>query len=91
MNLAVQFDLSHFFKKVVALILSVAIFVPSISRAEDPQILWEVRTYGAGLLPIAKGDQQSAQWAIMQGADAFLQKPFVVEDLIQVMNDVLNK
>jgi len=39
----------------------------------------------------AKGDQQSAQWAIMQGADAFLQKPFVVEDLIQVMNEVLNK
>ncbi|MCB9029537.1 MAG: response regulator transcription factor [Deltaproteobacteria bacterium] len=37
----------------------------------------------------AKGDEESAQWAIMQGADAFLQKPFVVEELIEVMNEVL--
>lgn len=38
----------------------------------------------------SKGDDESAEWAVLQGADAFLQKPFVVEDLIQVMNDVLN-
>lgn len=37
----------------------------------------------------AKGDQQSSQWAMLQGADAFLQKPFVVEDLVRVMNEVL--
>ncbi|MDZ4784735.1 MAG: response regulator [bacterium] len=36
----------------------------------------------------AKSDPQSAQWAIMQGADAFLQKPFVVEDLVEVVNEV---
>lgn len=39
----------------------------------------------------AKGDEESSQWAIMQGADAFLQKPFVVDDLIAVMNKVLAK
>ncbi len=37
----------------------------------------------------AKGDPQSAQWAMLQGADAFLQKPFVVEELVETMNEVL--
>ena len=37
----------------------------------------------------AKEDEASAEWAIMQGADAFLQKPFVVEDLLAVMKEAL--
>ena len=37
----------------------------------------------------AKGDEESAEWALMQGADAFLQKPFAVEDLVAVMQQVL--
>ncbi|MBX7136525.1 MAG: response regulator [Oligoflexia bacterium] len=36
-------------------------------------------------------DEESAQWAELQGADAMLQKPFVVEDLIEVMDEVLQK
>ncbi|RMD85104.1 MAG: DNA-binding response regulator [Candidatus Dadabacteria bacterium] len=39
----------------------------------------------------SKGDEASAKWAVLQGADAFLQKPFVVEDLIEVMEEVLRK
>ena len=37
----------------------------------------------------AEGDEEACQWAILQGADAYLQKPFVVEDLISVMAEVL--
>ena len=39
----------------------------------------------------SKGDEDSSEWAVLQGADAFLQKPFKVEDLVAVMNDVLGK
>ena len=39
----------------------------------------------------SKGDEQSAQWALLQGADAFLQKPFVVADLVRVMDEALGK
>lgn len=37
----------------------------------------------------AQGDDTSAEWALMQGADAFLQKPFIVEDLLSVMKEAL--
>ncbi len=37
----------------------------------------------------AKEDDTSAEWALMQGADAFLQKPFAVEDLLTVMKEAL--
>ena len=37
----------------------------------------------------AKEDDTSSEWAIMQGADAFLQKPFAVEDLLGVMREAL--
>lgn len=37
----------------------------------------------------AKEDDASAEWAIMQGADAFLQKPFAVDDLLGVMKEAL--
>ena len=39
----------------------------------------------------SKSDQDSAEWAILQGADAFLQKPFAIEDLIAVMGEVLGR
>ena len=39
----------------------------------------------------SKGDEESAEWAILQGADAFLQKPFAVENLVSIINDVLSK
>jgi twitching motility two-component system response regulator PilH len=38
----------------------------------------------------AKGDEDSAEWALLQGADAFLQKPFAVEDLVAVMSQMIN-
>lgn len=37
----------------------------------------------------SKDDPDSTEWAKLQGADAFLHKPFVVDDLIQVMNKLL--
>jgi twitching motility two-component system response regulator PilH len=37
----------------------------------------------------AKEDDTSSEWALMQGADAFLQKPFAVEDLLEVMKEAL--
>lgn len=38
----------------------------------------------------AQEDEDSAEWALMQGADAFLQKPFAVEDLLSVMKEALS-
>lgn len=37
----------------------------------------------------AKQDDASAEWALMQGADAYLQKPFAVDDLLSVIKDAL--
>ncbi len=37
----------------------------------------------------AKGDDDSAEWAVLQGADAFLQKPFAVDDLIGTIKEVM--
>ena len=39
----------------------------------------------------SKGDAESAEWAILQGADAFLQKPFAEKDLLKVIGEVLNR
>ena len=39
----------------------------------------------------AKEDEESSEWAVLQGADAFLQKPFALEDLLQVMSEVLSR
>lgn len=39
----------------------------------------------------AEGDDEASEWAILQGADAYLQKPFVVEDLVEVLDEVLNR
>lgn len=37
----------------------------------------------------AQEDDISAEWALMQGADAYLQKPFAVEDLLAVIKEAL--
>lgn len=39
----------------------------------------------------SRDDPDSTEWAKLQGADAFLHKPFVVEELIRVMNQLLKK
>lgn len=38
----------------------------------------------------AQEDEASAEWALMQGADAFLQKPFAVDDLLGVIKEALD-
>ena len=37
----------------------------------------------------AEGDEDACEWAILQGADAYLQKPFAVEDLTALIQQVL--
>lgn len=37
----------------------------------------------------SEGDDEAIEWALLQGADAFLHKPFVVDDLTIVMSQVL--
>ena len=39
----------------------------------------------------AEGDDEACEWAILQGADAFLQKPFAAKDLTEVIADVLRE
>lgn len=38
----------------------------------------------------ANADEDSAEWAVLQGADAFLAKPFAVPDLLSVIDEVLS-
>ena len=37
----------------------------------------------------AEGDDDACEWAVLQGADAYLQKPFAVEDLTALVDQVL--
>ena len=37
----------------------------------------------------AEGGDEACEWALLQGADAFLQKPFAVDDLKGVIDQVL--
>lgn len=37
----------------------------------------------------ADGDQEACEWAILQGADGYLQKPFAARDLEQVITQML--
>ncbi len=37
----------------------------------------------------AEGDDEAYEWAILQGADGFLQKPFAVADLNQILGEIL--
>ena len=38
----------------------------------------------------AEGDEEACEWAMLQGADAYLQKPFAIEDLNRIMGEVLS-
>ena len=62
-------------------------------QADGFQLCREIKRVSKGKVKVvvvsSKGDQESTEWAILQGADGFLQKPFVVEDLVAVMTDVL--
>lgn len=63
--------------------------------ADGFQICREIKRVSANKTVVivlsAKEDEESAQWAILQGADAFLQKPFAVEDLLGVINELLRQ
>jgi DNA-binding response OmpR family regulator len=37
----------------------------------------------------AEDDAEAAEWALLQGADAFLQKPFNLDDLTSILDDIL--
>ncbi len=37
----------------------------------------------------AEDDEEACQWALLQGADAFLQKPFKLDDLTTILSDIL--
>jgi len=61
--------------------------------ADGFQVCREIKRVSKNTIPVvvvsSKGDEDSAEWAILQGADAFLQKPFAVEDLLNVLVQVL--
>jgi len=63
--------------------------------ADGFQICREIKRVSASKTAVivlsAKEDQESAEWAVLQGADAFLRKPFAVEELLSVMNELLEK
>ncbi len=63
--------------------------------ADGFQICREIKRISKNAIGVvvvsSKGDEESAEWALLQGADAFLQKPFNVNNLVDVMNQVLNR
>jgi DNA-binding response OmpR family regulator len=38
----------------------------------------------------AEGDAEACEWALLQGADDYLQKPFVVDDLTRIISNYLS-
>ena len=63
------------------------------SIADGFQICREIKRVSQGRVKVvivtSKSAEESLEWAELQGADAFLQKPFAVEDLISVIDGVL--
>lgn len=60
--------------------------------ADGFQLCREIKRSPLGIPVIvvsAEGDDDACNWAILQGADAYLQKPFNPEDLLEVMKSVL--
>lgn len=39
----------------------------------------------------ARGDDEACEWAVLQGADAYLQKPFAAEELKHLIDEVTSK
>lgn len=62
--------------------------------ADGFQICREIKRSSKGIPVVvisAEGDEEACEWAIMQGADAYLQKPFAVDDLTAILNQVLDE
>ncbi len=60
--------------------------------ADGFQVCREIKRSSKGIPVIvisAEGDEEACEWAIMQGADAYLQKPFAVDDLTAILSQVL--
>ena len=60
--------------------------------ADGFKICREIKRFRSDLPVVvvtAEGDDQACEWALLQGADAYLQKPFAPEDLTQVVEAVL--
>ena len=60
--------------------------------ADGFQICREIKRHRPStpvIIVTAEGDDDACEWAILQGADAFLQKPFAPEDLNDVLGEVL--
>ncbi len=60
--------------------------------ADGFQVCREIKRSAKGIPVIvisAEGDEEACEWAIMQGADAYLQKPFAVDDLTAILSQVL--
>jgi DNA-binding response OmpR family regulator len=60
--------------------------------ADGFQLCREIKRSAPGVPVIvvsAEGDEDACEWAVLQGADAYLQKPFAVEDLTTLMNQIL--
>ena len=60
--------------------------------ADGFQLCREIKRGSPGIPVIvvsAEGDEDACEWAVLQGADAYLQKPFAVEDLTALMNQIL--
>lgn len=57
------------------------------------QVCKEVKKLSKNAIKIvvisSRDDDEASEWAKLQGADAFLRKPFAVDDLVAVMNSVL--
>lgn len=60
--------------------------------ADGFQICREIKKsplHPAVIVITAEGDQEACEWALLQGADAYLQKPFRLEDLTVIMDEIL--
>ena len=61
--------------------------------ADGFQICRDIKKSSQGKIKVvivsSKEDEESTEWALLQGADAFLTKPFAVPELIAVINSLL--
>ncbi len=62
-------------------------------RADGFQVCREIKRLPGTTIKVvvvsAQNDDDATEWALMQGADAFLRKPFAMEDLVNTINHVL--
>jgi twitching motility two-component system response regulator PilH len=62
--------------------------------ADGFQICKEIKRVSKNKIKVvvvsAREEEEAAEWAELQGADAFLHKPFAVEELVGIINQVLS-